>query len=185
MLVNPKRYTDPLLDQQIYVFLACHLLLKELRLLMSIDIRKRFATKPGTSLFMTTGSFPKVVMSVLTLDGLVACEETARYLDRLSDRGGAKKCVPQTLSGLPVVEARSVMEMEEVLVRRRALGARISSSDANASFFGATLSTMASIAASTPPRPPFWSSSGCARVLVRLLLREGALTYRRERPSRA
>jgi len=94
-------------------------------------------------------------MSVLTLDSIVAREEAARYLDHLSDRGGAKNCVPQTLSGLPVAEARSVMEMEEVLVKRRALGARISSSDANASFFGATFSTMASIAASTPPRPPF------------------------------
>ena len=87
--------------------------------------------------------------SLRLLDRLVAGEETARHLDRPSDGRRGKKRVPHTLSGLPVAEARSVMEMEEVLVRMRASGARTSSSVAKASFLGPTFSTMASMDAST------------------------------------
>jgi hypothetical protein len=61
-----------------------------------------------------------------------------------------KKCVSQTLQGLPVAEARSVIDMEEVLERRRASDSSISSRAANASFLEATFSTMALIAAYTP-----------------------------------
>ena len=75
--------------------------------------------------------------------------------------GGVKKCVPQTLSGLLVAEARSVMEMEEVLVRKRMSGDRIPSSVANASFFGSTFSTIASMAASAPAMSSGFTSSGC------------------------
>ena len=53
--------------------------------------------------------------------------------------------MPQTLSGLLAAEARSVMEMEEVLVRRRASWGRTSSKAAKASFFGPTLSTWYSL----------------------------------------
>jgi len=72
------------------------------------------------------------------LDGLVARKQAARTSTASLISGGVKKCVPQTLSGLDVAEARSVMEMEEVLVSSRALGGRISSKAAKASFFGPT-----------------------------------------------
>jgi hypothetical protein len=53
------------------------------------------------------------------------------------------------------------MEMEEVLVRKRVSGDRIPSSVANASFFGPTFSTIASMAASALAMSSGFTSSGC------------------------
>jgi hypothetical protein len=62
-----------------------------------------------------------------------------------------KKWAPQTLSGLPVAEARSVTEIDDVLVRMSEPGGSSASRAPRASFFGPTRSTTASITAPASP----------------------------------
>jgi hypothetical protein len=107
---------------------------------MSIGIRNRFPTKPGTSFFRTIGSLPREVTRAFTFSTVSSLVRRPHGISTASlTGGGVKKCIPQTLSGLPVAEARSVIDMEEVLVSRRDSGSSISSSAANASFFGGDL----------------------------------------------
>jgi hypothetical protein len=60
--------------------------------------------------------------------------------------------MPQTFSGRVVAVARSVMEMDEVLVRSSEPVGSMPSSVARASFLGSTRSVMASMAASASAR---------------------------------
>jgi hypothetical protein len=146
---------------------------------MNIGIRKRSVTKPGTSLFMTTGSFPKEVMSVLTLDGLVAREETVWYLDRLSDRGRGEEVRPANLVGPPrgggevgdgdgggVGEEEGVGRQDLVQRRKRLL------------FRCHPLNYGLDSRVYAAKILRFGRPVDAVVVLLRLLLREGALPYR-------
>ncbi len=71
--------------------------------------------KPGESFLTTTGSFP-IFFAALTTVSTVSSDVLAPLMTSTNfiSCGGLKKCMPQNLSGLWVLEASKVMLIEEV-----------------------------------------------------------------------
>ena len=110
-----------------------------------IGIRILFTTKPGASA-TSTGVFPNASVRARIV-ALVSSDVVNPLMISTSFIAGTglKKCIPITLSGLPVAAAISVMERDEVFVAMMVSGLQSLSNSANRAFLASISSVAASI----------------------------------------
>jgi alkylation response protein AidB-like acyl-CoA dehydrogenase len=111
----------------------------------NMGISKRFTTKPGASL-ISTGALPIFSDSSLMVSKVAWLVLAPRIISTSFIAGtGLKKCIPITLSALPVAAAISVTLNAEVLVARIHSGLHIASSSLKMLFLISITSRAASI----------------------------------------
>ena len=110
-----------------------------------IGIRILFTTNPGASA-TSTGVLPRASVRA-TIVAFVSSEVVRPFIISTSFIAGTglKKCIPITLSGLPVADAISVMDNDDVLVAIIVSGLQSLSSSANSAFLASISSVAASI----------------------------------------
>ncbi len=110
-----------------------------------IGIKILFTTNPGASA-TSTGVFPNFSVKARIV-AFVSSDVVSPLIISTSFIAGTglKKCIPITLSGLPVAAAISVMDREDVFVAMIVSGLQSLSSSANRAFFASISSVAASI----------------------------------------
>ena len=142
--------------------------------------RSRFTTKPGVSL-ATTAAFPILSTNPFATSNAASFVGRARMISTSFMSGtGLKKWSPRTRSGRPVVAAISVIESEEVLLAKTAVGGTSLSRAWKTSRFASTFSTTASTTSSHGARS---RSSVVPLMFASTLSRSSAVTFPFATPS--